>query len=374
MDKREPTPPPTLIPAPVMPQPIEASKSGLTIKPKWSKKKKTVVFSIIAVVAAVMVLFLSACIWYRVQLSPVGTSKNELIKVTIEPATSPKAIGQLLEDKHIIRSQDAFNVYTRLSGTQNVLQAGTYRLSPGESTPEIVDHLKNGNVDTFNITFLPGATLAENRKVLIDAGYSETEVDAGLKATYSSSLFDGRPVNADLEGYIYGDTYKFGSGATVGEILNYTFETYNGVIEKNNLVAQFKSRNLTLYQGITLASVIQRESIGGDESKIAEVFYNRLAQGMVLGSDVTYQYIADKTGVARDPNLDSPYNTRRFPGLPPGPIATPGIAALKAVANPAVGDYVFFLSGDDDVTYFAKTNAEHEQNITDHCKVKCSTL
>ena len=93
---------------------------------------------------------------------------------------------------------------------------------------------------------------------------------------------------------------------------------------------------------------------------------------MVLGSDVTYQYIADKTGVTRDPGLDSPYNTRRYPGLTPTPIASPGKAALLAVANPAAGDYIYFLSGDDDVTYFAHTYAEHERNIVDYCQKKCS--
>jgi UPF0755 protein len=95
---------------------------------------------------------------------------------------------------------------------------------------------------------------------------------------------------------------------------------------------------------------------------------------MALGSDVTYQYIADKTGVARDPDMDSPYNTRRFVGLPPGPISVPDLESLLAVAIPAKGDYMYFLSGDDDITYFAYTMYEHQQNIIKHCKIKCSSL
>jgi UPF0755 protein len=132
---------------------------------------------------------------------------------------------------------------------------------------------------------------------------------------------------------------------------------------------------LTLFQAITLASIIQRED--GDassQSQLAQVFYSRMKAGMTLGSDVTYQYIADKTGVARDPNLDSPYNTRRYAGLPPGPISVPSLSALKAVASPASGNYLYFLSGDDDKIYFARTNAEHEANIAAHCKIKCSAL
>ena len=95
---------------------------------------------------------------------------------------------------------------------------------------------------------------------------------------------------------------------------------------------------------------------------------------MPLGSDVTYQYIADKTGVTRDPNLDSPYNTRRYAGLPPGPIATPGLSALQAVAEPEDSDYLYFLSGDDHVTYYGRTLKEHEANIANHCKVKCQII
>lgn len=372
MNKPTVTPPNTPGTTPP-PQPIETSVTGLTIKKKLSRKKKLIIAGI-GLLAVLVGLCTWAFVWYQISLSPVGKDLNEKVKITIAPNTSPAVIGQQLEEKKIIRSAQAFGYYTRLSGTQNKLQAGTYRLSPAESTQQVVEHLTNGNVDTFDITFLPGATLAENRKVLISAGYSESEVDAALKSTYTSLLFEGKPASADLEGYIYGETYRFGSSATVAEILQYTFDTYLDVIESNDLIAKFKAQGLTLYQGITLASIVQRESVGGDEGQIAQVFYNRIEQGMVLGSDVTYQYIADKTGVPRDVNLDSPYNTRRYPGLPPGPIATPGLAALKAVGDPTPGDYLYFLSGDDDVTYFARTNEEHEQNIIDHCKVKCSIL
>ena len=95
---------------------------------------------------------------------------------------------------------------------------------------------------------------------------------------------------------------------------------------------------------------------------------------MPLGSDVTYQYIAEKTGQPRDPNLDSPYNTRKVTGLTPGPISSPSQAALDAVATPASGDYLYFLAGDDDKMYFARTNEEHEQNIQKHCQKKCQIL
>ncbi len=355
------------------PQPITNTTTGLSVK-KFSRRKKIVLFSGLGILLLFVLTVVGVAIWYTIQLSPVDSKKADLVKVTIASGSSPTMIAGLLKQKGIIRDTSAFSIYTRLTKTQNSLQAGTYRLSPAESTPEVVKHLTNGTVDTFKLTFLPGATLAQNKAVLVKAGYTPDEINAALIASYDSPLFDGKPASSDLEGYIYGETYNFGSGATVKDIVTEVFRVYAQVIKDNSLTAKFKLRGLSLYQGITLASIVQRESIKGDEPQIAQVFYSRLAMNMPLGSDVTYQYIADKTGVARDPNLNSPYNTRRFAGLPPGPIAVPGKTSLLAAATPASGDYLFFLSGDDDITYYARTLSQHEANIAAHCKVKCSIL
>ncbi|HEY8992454.1 MAG TPA: endolytic transglycosylase MltG [Candidatus Microsaccharimonas sp.] len=363
-----------VVPERATPLPISNTSTGLKVKKDRKKMKKIALFSGLGVVVLLVALLAGGFIWYKTQLRPVGADKNELVKVTIKPGTTPSAIGKLLKDENVIRNEQAFSLYTRMTRTQNKLQAGTYRLSPGESTPEIVKHLVDGTVDTFSIRFLPGATLAENRDVLLKAGYSASEVDAALAGTYTSPLFDTKPAGGDLEGYIYGETYNFSSSASVSDILTRTFDQYEKVVQDNDLVAKFTSHGLTLFQGITLASIIQREAVKGSEAQIAQVFYSRLAANMPLGSDVTYQYIADKTGVARDPNLDSPYNTRVKVGLPPGPISVPGLSSLQAVATPASGDYLYFLSGDDDITYYARTLSEHEANIKAHCQVKCSTL
>jgi len=360
---------------PQIPRPQPIGDSGLNKKiGRSSKVKKIILFSGIGLIVLVGAALAIGWGWYQSQLAPVDAKSTEKVRIKIESGSSPAEIAALLEEQEVIRNSDAFALYIRLSDTRDFLQAGSYRLSPSESTPQIVEHLTKGNVDTFNITFLPGATLVENRKVLLDTGYTEAEVDAGLNATYDSPLFEGKPEGGDLEGYIYGETYQVGGGASVSDILAQTFTEFEKVVEENNLKAEFESHGLTLFQGITLASIIQRESGGNDEAQIAQVFYSRLAVNMPLGSDVTYQYIADKTGVARDPGLESPYNTRVKTGLPPGPIATPGKAALLAVAHPAAGDYLYFLSGDDNVTYYARDLAGHEANIANHCKQKCQIL
>jgi UPF0755 protein len=152
------------------------------------------------------------------------------------------------------------------------------------------------------------------------------------------------------------------------------------VITDNNLVAQFKTQGLSLYQGITLASIIQREvlSVGGattptsDQQQVAQVFFSRLTIGMPLGSDVTFIYGAKKLGVEPISTLNSPYNTRIIAGLPPGPISSPGLTALIATAQPADGDYLYFVAGDDGTTHFGRTLVEHEQNVRQYCTIECN--
>lgn len=339
---------------------------------KGGKLRKWILITLTALVAIVVLAAAGAYAWYQQQLAPASTDTSKHVRLTIAAGTSPSAIGDQLKSSGVIRSKLAFSVYTKLSRTENTLKAGVYNLQPSLSTPAIVERLVSGKQDTFRVTFLPGDTLANNRKKIIELGYSESEVDAALNKTYNRPLFATRPANADLEGYLYGETLEFDSSASVEVILGKFFDQFESVISENNLVEGFKKQGLSLYEGITLASIVQREvPASEDQRQIARVFFNRIKAGMTLGSDVTYQYAAKKLGVDPTPTLDSPYNTRIHTGLPPGPIATPGKSALLAVANPGNNNYLFFLSGDDDITYFAKTDAEHQQNIVNHCQKKC---
>lgn len=362
--------------APVTEQsPVEAPKPPQKRLLKWI---------IIAIVSLLVLVGAAAITWYTLALRPVAGSDAAKVQVVIKQGSSPVQIGKLLEEKKVIHSQFAFDIYTRLSKSRNKLQAGAYMLSPSLSTPQVVESLTKGSTQEYTVTFYPGATLntvsktadktPSHRQVLEKLGFTDDEIDAGFTADYSDlPLFADKPATADLEGYIYGQTYQVAAGSTVEQILRRTFTEYYAQIEKNNLIEGFKKQGLNLYQGITLASIIQREvSDAADQKQVAQVFFTRLTDGMMLGSDVTYQYAADKMGVARDHTLDSPYNTRIHTGLPPGPIGSPGITALQAVASPASGDYVYFLSGDDHKTYFAHTNEEHEANIVKYCAYKCS--
>lgn len=356
--------------APIPQQPIQDIPPK---KPKSRKVKKIILWILGGLLALLLLAAGAAYLWYTQSLQPVDAASKEKVQMEIVTGSSPSDIAELLEQKQLIKSKYAFDIYTRISGTRNKLQAGTYSLSPAESTQGIVEHLVSGKTEQVTITFLPGATLAQGREVLIKAGYSETEVDAALNKKYDHPLFQNKPEATDLEGYLWGDTYAFETGTSVEKILEETFDHYYQVVQTEKLVEAFRQENLNLYQGITLASIVQREvPHATDQKQVSQVFFSRLAVGMQLGSDVTYQYAAKKLGVPPNPSLDSPYNTRKYTGLPPGPIATPGKSALTSVAHPATGDYMFFLSGDDDVTYFARTSDEHEANIKNHCQKKCS--
>lgn len=339
---------------------------------KKSRRKMILFVALIILLSAAVVTAISAYSWYQGELAPASSDTAKRIRIKIPIGSSPVAIADQLGSAGVIKNKLAFTIYTRLSGTESKLKAGTYSLQPSLSTPKIVEHLVAGKEETFSVTFLPGATLANNRQILLNLGYSQAEVDAALSKNYTRPLFAGRPVGSDLEGYIYGETILFSSSVSVETILSRFFDEYETVIRENDLINGFKKQGLDLYQGIILASIVQRETSNPDSQRqAARVFLNRMKIGMNLGSDVTYQYAAKKMGVAPNPRLESPYNTRIYTGLPPGPIANPGKTALISVANPANSDYLFFLAGDDNQMHYAKTDAEHQRNIKLYCQKKC---
>ncbi len=327
-------------------------------------------------------------LWYRTQLEPLDETSDKTVRIDIQSGMSGSDIAQKLKENGAIRSTLAANIYMRLNDDSG-MQVGVYSVSPSWSLQEIIAHLTSGQADEVSVTFYPGAMLERANKdddsakydvrtALRTAGFTDEEITIAFAAEYQSPVFTGRPADMGLEGYIYGDTYFVQAGATAEQVLQRAIDEFARVVRESSLEQRFAAQGLSLYEGIALASIVERESIGcpgqavcEDQRQIASVFYNRLGAGMALGSDVTYHYAADIAGLARDHRLDSEYNTRIVAGLPPGPIAVPGLSALNAVADPAETDYLFFLSGDDDVTYFGRTDTEHTDNIRAHCQQKC---
>ena len=370
-------------------EPTQAEKS----KKRLSKNKLLV--SIAVFCAFVVMGFLGFCL-YNGSLEPVAgnidCSTEELIEanpdackkrsVIIDEGMSVSEIADALKDRDLIQNALTFRLFSRLHGASSGMKSGRYDLDKTMSVKEIVDMLVDGSagVVTFRLTTLPGGTLADFREVLFNNGYSEQEITAALSAKYDNPVLASKPEDASLEGYIYGETIEFSSGDSAESIVEALLDELYSVVVTNNLEEKFAAHGLSLHEGIILASIIQKEAKTADMPAVARVFYNRLEQGMNLGSDVTVTYALDQIDPDRKTypdnaaalDIDSCYNTRLKAGLPCGPVSNPGLSALRAVANPDDNSYLYFLTGDDGMMYYSDTESGHNQNIQDHCQELCN--
>jgi hypothetical protein len=329
-------------------------------------------------------------------------SNCEYQTIEVTAGESVKEIANNLKRADLIRNPMAFELYARINNLHAKLKAGKYSFRKTMSARAIAKQLVNGVVssDVFNLTILPGTNLlgdkGKSQTGIIHQfrtlGYSEEEINQALTKHYDNPVLKGLyadetklsnpeiPAKLALEGYLYGETYQFYNHEKLENVITTILNQFNDVVVSNQLEEKFKARGFTLREGIILASIIQKEARTEDMPGVSMVFQNRLKQGIALGSDVTATYAADITGIDRTnaTNADilavnSLYNTRKFPGLPPGPIAVPSKAALLAVAEPdsSKASMLYFLTGDDGLMYYSSTDAEHNQKIRDHCQKLC---
>ena len=331
-----------------------------------------------------------------------ANSVCEYQTIEISAGESVKEIANNLKQADLIRNPMAFELYARINNLHAKLKTGKYSFRKTMSARAIAKQLVNGVVssDVFNLTILPGTNLlgdkGKSQTGIIHQfrtlGYSEEEINQALTKHYDNPVLKGLyadetklsnpeiPAKLALEGYLYGETYQFYNHEKLENVITTILNQFNDVVVSNQLEEKFKARGLSLREGIILASIIQKEARTEDMPGVSMVFQNRLKQGIALGSDVTATYAADITGIDRTnaTNADilavnSLYNTRKFPGLPPGPIAVPSKAALLAVAEPdsSKASMLYFLTGDDGLMYYSSTDAEHNQKIRDHCQKLC---
>ena len=336
------------------------------ISPKPKGKKKVVLIILGILAGLILAVFATVFIWYKTQLAPKTTDDVYHVLV-VQSGASRQSIAYDLEEKQIIKSSSVFLWHTKLTGKSN-LQAGSYRLSSKLSTPEIADILASGKVSTVDILIPPGLRLSQIKAELVKAGYGASEIDQALISVRSHPLLKNVSSSTPLEGYLFPDTYRIGPDTTAEQLITLMLNTFEKKITAEIKTGLAKQR-LSLEEGIILASIIQKEvSDYPNMQKVAQVFLKRLNEGVVLGSDVTFQYAAKETGKAEVPTLDSPYNTRIVAGLPPSAIANFNIDALRSVAEPATTDFLYFVAGDDGTVYYSKTEAEHEALTRQHCK------
>ena len=302
-----------------------------------------------------------------------GTDKRFKIEIG---ETTPSVIGRLWE-AGLISNPAAFRTYLRYSGLDTTLQAGTYSLNPRMAPVDLALALQDATPKQVAFRILPGWRMEEVAAALPTSGLSITP-EAFLQAAHSSlpgySFSDQISATNSLEGYLFPDNYTFDRDISIEELLKTVLENFEQQVAPR-LRERYNQQNLSLHEAVTLASIVERESVAEDEMPlIASVFFNRLATGMKLDTDPTVQYAIGYNARQNtwwtnplslaDLQVDSPYNTYLYAGLPPGPIANPSLAALRAVAFPAQTPYYYFRAGCDETGrhLFATTFEEHLQN------------
>jgi UPF0755 protein len=315
-----------------------------------------------------------------------STSGSE-VAYTLAKGRSASDVGDDLEKLGVIRSSRQFELLVSLMGVQNRLSTGDYTLKKNSATASIINEITvKDSVPTIKVTFPEGIRIEEMASIAAKAGFGTNQqfLDAVKQAQIPAELAAIVPA-ADppggyrLQGFLFPDTYILPAGASAKNLVDLMLKTFL-LRFTPELQTAAQSHGLTPYQAITLASIVEREAVlESERPRIAGVFYNRLTAGDLLGADPTVQFAValDPASVAKygywkkELTLDdlankSPYNTRVVAGLPPGPITNPGLASIKAVANPTVTkDYYFVADAKkaDGSHLFAETAEQHAANI-----------
>jgi len=288
--------------------------------------------------------------------------------VDIPARSTVGAIGQRLIDAGVVRDRLAFRYALWVTGESRRLQAGEYRFDRPMRPVEVVRKLASGDVYLQPITFPEGLTIREMAALFEKSGLGNaTEFTRAARRAELIAHLD--PAASDLEGYLFPDTYALSRHATADHLIELMVQGFEKAFDET-LRAEAVAQGRTVRQAITLASLVEKETAKPDERRlVAAVYTNRLKIGMGLQCDPTVIYGLQRagkfTGNLRREDLlfDSPYNTYRYAGLPPGPIASSGRAAMEAAVRPASAPYLYFVSRNDGSHVFATTLEEHNANV-----------
>lgn len=298
-----------------------------------------------------------------------GTA-GEIVKVEIPKGATGDDIGHLLEENGLVDRALYFQLALRMADADSPIKAGRYELPRGLSANQLLDRMYQGPVMIFDPSTLPPeqiVTIPEGLPLTRMAALFDNP-EAFLEAAADSELRDRLGVEADtLEGYLMPNTYYFDEPPSEHEVVKRMVEQF----QKNwtDITHKFpEAAQRDRHELLTIASLIEEEARSDEERpKVAAVIYNRLDKGMALEFDSTLQYALQKYGqrmLNRDKEVESPYNTYKYPNLPPGPISNPGVASIEAAIDPADLDYLFFVSNADGKTHtFSSTLAEHNRAV-----------
>jgi UPF0755 protein len=319
----------------------------------------------------ILALIVIGAIAVRIAIAEVqpykGYAESEQF-VEIPAGAGPGSIGRRLVDAGVIRDTLGFRFELARSGAGRRLQAGEYRFDRPMTIKEVVAKIARGEVYLLPITFREGLTILEMAQLYESRGFGPAASFVAA-ASNAAPIHDLDPAARDLEGYLFPDTYAMPRRADAAQLVARMVAGFQKALTPK-VRAEAQARGLSVRELVTLASIVEKETGKPEERPlVAAVYANRLRVGMALQCDPTVIYALQRTG-NYDGNLtrenlqsDSPYNTYRYPGLPPGPIAAPGIASIEAAAHPADAPYIYFVSRGDGSHAFATTLTEHNHNV-----------
>ncbi len=311
-----------------------------------------------------------AIFWYVAALRPADAGSDARTTFTVPTGATFGVVADGLSDADLIRSPWAFTLYARWKGSDRLVRAGTYVLQPSMSPAEILLVLTGGAAGEVSVTIPEGFTVADIDRLMTSKGFTATGAIIECSKTCDFAPFAFLPATGGpggrLEGYLYPDTYFVGGEGSVPKaFLSRLLLTFDAKVAKG-LSEDVAASGKSLHQIITMASLVEKEAAGDAErAPIAGILWKRLDVGMILGVDAAVRYAVGKRTeplTTADLQFDSPYNIRAKAGLPPGPIANPGIGSIRAALAPEATPYFYYLHGKDGQIHYAVTNEEHNRN------------
>jgi len=306
--------------------------------------------------------------WLVWESRPPDEAGSGLVIFEVAKGQSVRSVAEALKARGLIRKSAPFILIYKLFHKDENIKAGEFAIPAGRGTKETLETLLRGKIFLHPVTVAEGLTAAETFDVFLAASFgTREEFEAGFKDTTEIALID--PAAADLEGYLYPETYRFPKGAAASEILSSMVAQFKDVFgpEARRRAAEI---GMIPREAVVLASLIEKETrLPEEKPLVSAVFHNRLRVGMKLECDPTVIFALKRDGMykgqlrTRDLKYDSPYNTYMVGGLPPGPICNPGRASIEAALFPAAADYIFFVANREGGHVFSRTLREHRNAV-----------
>lgn len=328
---------------------------------------KTLLKAIVVVILLIGIAIVGTLFYYNSMISPVDETSTEGLIVEIPQGSSLRKASSILHSNNLIKNERVFLLYAKLNEKESI-KAGRYSISKSNSTHEILDILNKGAIAIDNkITIPEGYEVRNIAQTLESAGI--LSADEFIETANNVELFkkDYDFLSSEsilsLEGYLFPDTYYINNDMNSEDIIRLMLNRFENIYKSNQLEERLLEKNITLNEFITMASIVEREAVLQEERPvIAGVFYKRLSINMPLQSCATVQYIIKERkpilSIA-DTKIESPYNTYINSGLPPAPIASPGLNSMLATLEPEETDFIFFVARGDGGHEFSKTYDEH---------------